>query len=75
MKYGIVYNEIRFNWNMKYVLIVKVVRRESYGMSCDAWSVGCCIVMMATGQSPWAFEKSHDPYIDAIRVSGYCNNR
>ena len=38
-------------------------------MSCDAWSVGCCVIMMATGQSPWAIDKSHDPYIDAIRVS------
>ena len=50
-------------------LIVKVLRRESYGMSSDVWSVGCCIVMMATGDSPWAIDKSCDPYIDIVRVS------
>ena len=48
---------------------VKVLRRESYGMSCDSWSVGCCVIMMATGQSPWALDKLQDPNIDVVRVS------
>lgn len=50
-------------------MIIKVLRRESYGMSSDVWSVGCCVVMMATGNSPWAVNRSCDPCIDIVRVS------
>ena len=49
--------------------IIKVLRRESYGMSSDAWSVGCCIILISTGQLPWALNKLEDPYIDVARVS------
>lgn len=38
-------------------------------MSSDVWSVGCCIIMMATGQPPWIFHKSQDPYFNAVKVS------
>ena len=31
----------------------KVLRGESYGRSCDVWSVGCVIIEMATGRPPW----------------------
>lgn len=43
-------------------------------MSTDAWSVGCCIIMMSSGKSPWVLDKSYDPYIDIIRVSGFTAN-
>ena len=38
-------------------------------MSSDVWSIGCCIILIATGNSPWSFDKTCDPYIDALRVS------
>ena len=31
----------------------EVLRGESYGRSCDIWSVGCCIIEMATAKAPW----------------------
>ena len=31
----------------------EVLRSESYGRSCDVWSLGCCIIEMATAKAPW----------------------
>ena len=31
----------------------QVLRGESYGRSCDVWSVGCVIIEMAVGKPPW----------------------
>ncbi|KAK7066172.1 hypothetical protein SK128_020328 [Halocaridina rubra] len=31
----------------------EVLRGEDYGRSCDVWSVGCCIIEMATTKPPW----------------------
>lgn len=31
----------------------EVLRGESYGRSCDVWSVGCVVIEMVTGRPPW----------------------
>lgn len=31
----------------------QVLRGETYGRSCDIWSVGCAIIEMATASPPW----------------------
>ncbi|XP_022109851.1 mitogen-activated protein kinase kinase kinase 1-like isoform X2 [Acanthaster planci] len=31
----------------------EVLRGEQYGRSCDIWSIGCCMIEMATAHPPW----------------------
>ncbi|XP_045158733.2 mitogen-activated protein kinase kinase kinase 1-like [Mercenaria mercenaria] len=35
----------------------EVLRGENYGRACDVWSVGCCLIEMATTKPPW---NAHD---------------
>ncbi|XP_070563625.1 mitogen-activated protein kinase kinase kinase 1-like [Ptychodera flava] len=31
----------------------EVLRGETYGRSCDIWSIGCCLVEMSSSKPPW----------------------
>lgn len=31
----------------------EALRGEDYGHACDIWSLGCCIIEMATTEPPW----------------------
>ncbi|XP_071851911.1 uncharacterized protein [Apostichopus japonicus] len=35
----------------------EVLRGETYGRSCDLWSLGCCLYEMATREPPWDASK------------------
>ncbi|CAG0887474.1 unnamed protein product [Darwinula stevensoni] len=35
----------------------EVLRGEDYGRSCDVWSIGCCLIEMATQNPPWDANK------------------
>ena len=37
-----------------YFMAPEVFSGDNYGRTSDMWSLGCCIVEMATGQHPWA---------------------
>jgi mitogen-activated protein kinase kinase kinase 1 len=39
----------------------EVLRGDHYGRKCDVWSVGCCVIEMASAKSPW----------DQLRVSNH----
>ena len=47
----------------------EVLRGESYGRSCDIWSLGCCIIEMATGKAPWNASDISNYYCLMYKVS------
>ena len=57
---------IRMQYNSD---ILQVVRGEHYGRSCDVWSVGCCIIQMATGRPPWNATGSTNKFALIYKVS------
>lgn len=42
---------------MSFIIFGQVLRGENYGRACDVWSVGCCLIEMATTKPPW---NAHD---------------
>lgn len=38
---------------MTQTVCFQVLRGENYGRGCDVWSVGCCLIEMATTKPPW----------------------
>ena len=47
----------------------EVLRGESYGRSCDIWSLGCCIIEMATAKAPWNASDISNYYCLMYKVS------
>lgn len=47
----------------------EVLRGDDYGRACDVWSVGCCIIEMATTKPPWGAENVSNQYKLMFRVS------
>ena len=49
----------------------EVLRGDSYGRSCDIWSLGCSIIEMATGKPPWGASdvSNHLALIFRVRYS------
>ena len=47
----------------------EVLRSESYGRSCDIWSLGCCIIEMSTGRAPWNAAEISNYYRLMYKVS------
>ncbi|EDO27976.1 predicted protein, partial [Nematostella vectensis] len=49
----------------------EVLRGESYGRSCDVWSVGCVLIEMATGKPPWNAHEHSNHLALIFKVSIY----
>ena len=49
----------------------EVLRGDSYGRSCDIWSVGCCIIEMATTKPPWGASDVSNHLALIFRVRQY----
>lgn len=47
----------------------EVLRGEEYGRSCDIWSVGCCLIEMATTKPPWKENRMSNHLALMYRVS------
>lgn len=47
----------------------EVLRSESYGRSCDIWSLGCCIIEMASARAPWNATDISNYYCLMYKVS------
>ena len=52
----------------------EVLRGESYGRSCDIWSLGCCLIEMATANPPWNASdvSNHLALIYKVYIVSYC---
>ncbi|RXG69438.1 Mitogen-activated protein kinase kinase kinase 1 [Armadillidium vulgare] len=47
----------------------EVLRGDNYGRACDVWSVGCCIIEMATTKPPWGAENVSNQYKLMFRIA------
>ena len=53
----------------------EVLRGESYGRSCDIWSLGCCLIEMATAKPPWNASDVSNHLALIYKVILHKNNR
>ena len=47
----------------------EVLRGEHYGRSADMWSVGCCVLEMATARFPWDAQSADNHFALIFRVA------
>lgn len=47
----------------------EVLRGDDYGRACDIWSVGCCIIEMASTKPPWDADHVSNQYKLMFKVS------
>ena len=49
-----------------------MLRGEHYGRKCDIWSIGCCIIEMATGYPPWGSKDVDNHLALMFKVYLFC---
>jgi len=61
------------NTNLACALLEQVLRGQSYGRSCDIWSVGCIVIEMVTTKPPWGahYVSNHLALIFKVSIFNY----
>jgi len=52
-----------------FISCAQVLRGEHYGRKCDVWSIGCCIIEMASGYPPWGSQQVDNHLALMFKVS------
>ena len=47
----------------------ELIRGERYGRAVDVWSLGCCVLQMASGKAPWAEDGIANQFALMFRIA------